>query len=70
MQLMSTPQGQAAHLAPVVCLIIVADETHHSRVVHELDEERLASKNRCISAASIAGEVEEEGACVVAPCRA
>ncbi len=28
----TAPPGQAAHLAPVVCLISVADETHHSRV--------------------------------------
>ncbi len=27
------PPGQAAHLAPVVCLISVANETHHSRVI-------------------------------------
>ncbi len=26
----TAPPGQAAHLAPVVCLISVADETHHS----------------------------------------
>ncbi len=29
----TAPPGQAAHLAPVVCLISVADETHHSRVI-------------------------------------
>ncbi len=31
--------GQAAHLAPVVCLISVADETHHSRVIRKFNEE-------------------------------
>ncbi len=33
------PPGQAAHLAPVVCLISVADETHHSRVIRKFNEE-------------------------------
>ncbi len=32
------PPGQAAHLAPVVCLISVANETHHSRVIRKLNE--------------------------------
>ncbi len=32
------PPSQAAHLAPVVCLISVADETHHSHVIRKLDE--------------------------------
>ncbi len=32
----TAPPGQAAHLAPVVCLISVADETHHSRVIANL----------------------------------
>ncbi len=32
------PPGQAAHLAPVVCLISVADETHHSRVIRKFNE--------------------------------
>ncbi len=32
------PPGQAAHLTPVVCLISVANETHHSRVIRKLDE--------------------------------
>ncbi len=32
------PPGQAAHLTPVVCLISVANETHHSRVIRNLDE--------------------------------
>ncbi len=32
------PPSQAAHLAPVVCLISVANETHHSRVIRKLDE--------------------------------
>ncbi len=30
--------GQAAHLAPVVGLISVADETHHSRVICKFNE--------------------------------
>ncbi len=34
----TAPPGQAAHLAPVVCLISVANETHHSRVIRKLDE--------------------------------
>ncbi len=28
----------AAHLVPVVCLISVADETHHSRVIRKFNE--------------------------------
>ncbi len=32
------PPSQAAHFAPVVCLISVANETHHSRVIRKLDE--------------------------------
>ncbi len=35
----TAPPGQAAHLAPVVCLIAVADETHHSRVIRKFNEE-------------------------------
>ncbi len=35
----TAPPGQAAHLAPVVCLISVADETHHSRVIRKFNEE-------------------------------
>ncbi len=35
----TAPSGQAAHLAPVVCLISVADETHHSRVIRKFNEE-------------------------------
>ncbi len=34
----TAPPGQAAHLAPVVCLIPVADETHHSRVIRKFNE--------------------------------
>ncbi len=34
----TAPPGQAAHLAPVVCLISVANETHHSRVIRKLNE--------------------------------
>ncbi len=34
----TAPPGQAAHLAPVVCLISVADETHHSRVIRKFNE--------------------------------
>ncbi len=33
------PPGQAAHLTPVVCIISVADETHHSRVICKFNEE-------------------------------
>ncbi len=32
----TAPPGQVAHLAPLVCLISVADETHHSRVIRKL----------------------------------
>ncbi|KAI3364103.1 hypothetical protein L3Q82_010929 [Scortum barcoo] len=53
-----TPQGQAAHLAPVVCFIVVADETHHSRVICELDEE-VGAVRRC---AVVGQQSEEEGA--------
>ncbi len=35
----SAPLGQAAHLTPVICLISVADETHHSRVIRKFNEE-------------------------------
>ncbi len=35
----TAPPGQAAHLAPVVCLISVADETHHNRVIRKFNEE-------------------------------
>ncbi len=35
----TAPSGQAAHLAPVVCLISVVDETRHSRVIHKFNEE-------------------------------
>ncbi len=37
----TAPPGQAAHLAPVVCLISVADETHHSRVICKFIEETI-----------------------------
>ncbi len=33
----TAPPGQAAHLAPVVCLISVA--AHHSRVIRKFNEE-------------------------------
>ncbi len=33
------PPGQAAHLTPVVCLISVANKTHHSCVIRKLNEE-------------------------------
>ncbi len=33
----TAPPGQAAHLASVVCLISVADETHHSRVIRKFN---------------------------------
>ncbi len=32
------PHSDTAHLAPVVCLISVADETHHSRVIRKFNE--------------------------------
>ncbi len=35
----TAPPGQVAHLAPVVCLISVADETHHIRVIRKFNEE-------------------------------
>ncbi len=35
-EIVTAPSGQTAHLAPVVCLISVADETHHSRFVSNL----------------------------------
>ncbi len=35
----TAPPGQAAHLAPVVCLISVADETHRSHVIRKFNEE-------------------------------
>ncbi len=35
----TAPPGQAAHLAPVLCLISVADETHHSHVIRKFNEE-------------------------------
>ncbi len=38
------PPGQAAHLTPVVCLISVANETHHSRVIRKLDDQRFIIK--------------------------
>ncbi len=34
----TAPPGQAAHLAPVVCLVSVANETHHSCVIRKLNE--------------------------------
>ncbi len=35
----TAPPGQVAHLAPVVCLISVADENHHSHVIRKFNEE-------------------------------
>ncbi len=52
------PPGQAAHLAPVVCLISVANETHHSRVIRKLNE-----KVRVVWRCAVVGQQsEEEGA--------
>ncbi len=52
------PPSQAAHLAPVVCLISVANETHHSRVIRKLDE-----KVRVVWRCAVVGQQsEEEGA--------
>ncbi len=50
--------GQVAHLAPVVCLISVADETHHSRVIRKFNEE-VGVVWRC---AVVGQQSEEEGA--------
>ncbi len=52
----TAPPGQAAHLAPVVCLISVADETHHSRL-HKFNEE-VGVVWRC---AVVGQQSEEEG---------
>ncbi len=54
----TAPPGQAAHLAPVVCLISVADETHHSRVIRKFNEE-VGVVWRC---AVMGQQSEEEGA--------
>ncbi len=54
----TAPPGQAAHLAPVVCLISVADETHHSRVIHKFNE-AVGVVWRC---AVVGQQSEEEGA--------
>ncbi len=54
----TAPTGQAAHLAPVVCLISVADETHHSRVIRKFNEE-VGVVWRC---AVMGQQSEEEGA--------
>ncbi len=54
----TAPPGQAAHLAPVVCLISVADETHHSRVIRKFNEE-VGLVWRC---AVMGQQSEEEGA--------
>ncbi len=52
------PPGQAAHLAPVVCLVSVANETHHSRVIRKLNE-----KVRVVWRCAVVGQQsEEEGA--------
>ncbi len=52
------PPGQAAHLAPVVCLISVANETHHSCVIRKLNE-----KVRVVWRCAVVGQQsEEEGA--------
>ncbi len=54
----TAPPGQAAHLAPVVCLISVANETHHSRVIRKLNE-----KVRVVWRCAVVGQQsEEEGA--------
>ncbi len=54
----TAPHSQAAHLAPVVCLISVADETHHSRVIRKFNEE-VGVVWRC---AVMGQQSEEEGA--------
>ncbi len=54
----TAPPGQAAHLAPVVCLISVADETHHSRVIRKFNE-AVGVVCRC---AVVGQQSEEEGA--------
>ncbi|KAI3376983.1 hypothetical protein L3Q82_000030 [Scortum barcoo] len=50
-----TPPGPAAHLAPAVCLIVTADETCHSRVIFEIDEE-VGAVRRC----AVVGQQSEE----------
>ncbi len=54
----TAPPGQAAHLAPVVCLNSVANETHHSRVIRKFNEE-VGLVRRC---AFMGQQSEEEGA--------
>ncbi len=54
----TAPPGQVAHLAPVVCLISVVDETHHSRVIRKFNEE-VGVVWRC---AVVGQQSEEEGA--------
>ncbi len=54
----TAPPGQAAHLAPVICLISVADETHHSRVIRKFNE-AVGVVWRC---AVVGQQGEEEGA--------
>ncbi len=49
------PPSQAAHLAPVVCLISVANETHHSRVIRKLNE-----KVRVVWRCAVVGQQSEE----------
>ncbi len=56
----TAPPSQAAHLAPVVCLISVADETHHSRVIHKFNEEVGVVWRWCSRGS--AHSSEEEGA--------
>ncbi len=54
----TAPSGQVAHLAPVVCLISVVDENHHSCVIHKFNEE-VGVVWRC---AVMGQQSEEEGA--------
>ncbi len=54
----TAPPDQAAHLDPVICLISVADETHHSRVIRKFNE-AVGVVWRC---AVVGQQSEEEGA--------
>ena len=52
------PRAQTAHLTPVVCLIVVADETHHGCVVRKLDDAVGVVQRRAV----VGQQGEEEGA--------
>ncbi len=52
----TAPPGQAAHLAPVVCLISVANETHHRHVICKINE-----KVRVVWRCAVVGQPEWRG---------